>query len=103
MYDMSKFLPRYFSIKLKNEKTIDVEPPKLKVLKKIMSLSKVQGELTEENFDDIIKAVSMALSKNKQNYEVNIEWLTENHNIDELMELLTHYFDWVNEINDSKN
>ena len=103
MYDMSKFIPRYFNVKLKNNKIIDVEPPKLKVLKKIMALGTTKEEMSEQDFDNIIIATSIALSKNKQNYNVSTEWLTDNHNIDELMELLIHYFDWVNEINNSKN
>ena len=45
----------------------------------------------------------MALSKNKQNYQVKTEWLEENHNIDELQDLLINYFNWVDEIENSKN
>ena len=41
MYDMTKLKTRYFDIKLKN-----IEPPKLKVLKKIAALSEVKN--TEE-------------------------------------------------------
>lgn len=103
MYDMTKFIPRYFTVTLKNGKIIDVEPPKLKVLKKIMVLGNVKDVMSEQDFDNIIIATSMALSKNKQKHNVSVEWLTDNHNIDELMELLIHYFDWVNEINNSKN
>ena len=36
MYDMTKIQPRYFDIKLKNRKILNIEPPKLKVLKKII-------------------------------------------------------------------
>lgn len=103
MYDMTQFVPRYFKTKLKNGKIIEVEPPKLKVLKKILKLSGVKNEMTEKDFENITLATSMALSKNKQNYNVSTEWLEDNHNIDELQDLLINYFDWVNEINSSKN
>jgi hypothetical protein len=103
MYDMTQFVPRYFKTKLKNGKIIEVEPPKLKVLKKILKLSGVKNEMTEKDFENITLATSMALSKNKQNYNVSTEWLEDNHNIDELQDLLINYFDWVNEINNSKN
>jgi len=103
MYDMTQFVPRYFKTKLKNGKIIEVEPPKLKILKKILKLSGVKNEMTEKDFENITLATSMALSKNKQNYNVSTDWLEDNHNIDELQDLLINYFDWVNEINNSKN
>ena len=46
MYDMTKLKTRYFDIKLKNRKILNLEPPKLKVLRKIASLSEVK---TSEN------------------------------------------------------
>ena len=72
-------------------------------LKKILKLSGVKNEMTEKDFENITLATSMALSKNKQNYNVSTDWLEDNHNIDELQDLLINYFDWVNEINNSKN
>lgn len=103
MYDMTKLIPRYFKIKLKNNKVLDVEPPKLKILKKIMKLGSIKGEMEEKDFDNMVLATSLALSKNKQDYKVSTEWLNDNHNIDELYGLLTNYFNWVNEIQNSKN
>lgn len=103
MFDMTRYIPRYFNLKLKNGKVIDVEPPKIKVLKKILKLSGVKDEMTEKDFENIILATSMALSKNKQNYKISTDWLEENHNIDELQDLLVSYFNWVDEIQNSKN
>lgn len=103
MFDMTQYIPRYFKITLKNGKILDVEPPKLKALKKILKLSSIKNEMTEKDFDSLILAVSMALSKNKQNYKVTTEWLEDNHNIDELQDLLINYFNWVDEIENSKN
>ncbi|MEI3507846.1 MAG: hypothetical protein V8R01_01735 [Bacilli bacterium] len=103
MYDMTKLIPRYFKIKLKNNKVLEVEPPKLKILKKIMKLGSIKDNMEEKDFDNMILATSLALSKNKQNYKVSTDWLNENHDIDELYDLLTNYFNWVNEIQNSKN
>lgn len=103
MYDMTQLVPRYFKLKLMNGKILEVEPPKLKTLKKIMKLSSLKDEMSEEDFNDIILATSMALSKNKQNYKVTVEWLEDNYNIDELYDMLLNYFDWVDEIENSKN
>ena len=103
MFDMTQYVPRYFKVKLKSGKSLDVEPPKLKVLKKILKLGNVKDDMSEKDFDNIILATSMALSKNKLKYQEKTEWLEENHNIDELQDLLINYFNWVDEIENSKN
>ncbi len=103
MFDMTNYIPRYFNLKLKNGKVIDVEPPKIKVLKKILKLSGGKEDMTEKDFENIILATSMAISKNKQNYKVTTDWLEDNHNIDELQDLLINYFNWVDEVRNSKN
>ena len=103
MYDMTKIKERYWQIRLRTGKVLNIEVPKLKVLKKILKLSGVKDDMSEKDFDNIILATSMALSKNKQNYKVTTEWLEDNHNIDELQDLLINYFGWVDEIQNSKN
>lgn len=101
MYDMTKFITRYFKIKLKNQKIIDVEPPKLKVFREILKLSKnISGN---DEIDNLVRATSLALSKNKQNYKVSPEMIEETMNYDEIYNLLVSYFNWVNETTNSKN
>ena len=105
MYDMSKLKIRYFTMKLKNNKVIELEPPKMKVLKKIATLSKVSndGELSDENITNLTEAVSLALSKNKQNYKVSSEKVDEEYDIFEILDFLTNYFEWVNNTQNQKN
>ncbi len=105
MYDMTKLKTRYFDIKLKNGKILNVEPPKLKVLRKIASLSEVKttGELTENDIKNLTEAVSLSLSKNKQNHKITPENVEENYDIDEMVDFMENYFDWVNSIQNSKN
>jgi hypothetical protein len=102
MFDMTVLTPRYFELKLPGGKIIEVEPPKIKVLRKIM-------EMTAEAADDInqiaclSEGLAMALSKNKQGKKFEASWIEDNFNIDELHDLLISYFDWVKEIHSSKN
>lgn len=105
MYDMTKYRTRYFDTKLKNGKILNLEPPKLKVLKRISSLSAIKNaeELTEKEISNLIEAVSIALSKNKQGYKVSSEQVEEQFDIDETVDFLNAYFDWVNEIQNQKN
>lgn len=105
MYDMTKYQVRYFDVKLKKGKIINVEPPKMKVLKKISTLSNIQNnnELTERDIANLTEAVSLAISKNKQGYKVSAENIDEEYNIIEIMDFLNNYFSWVNEIHESKN
>lgn len=105
MYDMTKLKTRYFDIKLKNGKILNVEPPKLKVLKKVAALSEVKNteNLGEKDIENLTEAISIALSKNRQNFKITIEQVEENYDIDEIVDLLNNYFDWVNSIQNSKN
>lgn len=105
MYDMTKLKTRYFDIKLKNGKILNVEPPKMKMLKKIAALSEIKedNELSQEDIKNLIEAVSIALSKNKQNHKITIEIIEENYDVIEIVDLLDAYFNWVNSIQNSKN
>lgn len=105
MYDMTKLHKRYFDVKFTNGKILNIEPPKLKALKKIAALSEVKDteNLGEKDIDNLIEAVSLALSKNKQNFKISVEQVENNYDIDEIIDLLDAYFNWVNSIQDSKN
>ena len=105
MYDMTSLVERYFKIKLKDGKELELEPPKLKVLKKISKLSKSisSDELTDEDITNLSEAISLSLSKNKQNIAISTDYVEDNFNIDEMYDFLTNYYTWVGEIQNSKN
>lgn len=105
MYDMTKFRTRYFNMKLKNGRIIDIEPPKMKVLKKISALSETKDseDLSENDIANLTEAVALALNKNKQGYKVTANNVEEDYDILEIVDFLTAYFNWVNSIQNSKN
>lgn len=104
MYDMTKLRTRFWEIRLRNGKKLSVEAPKMKVLKKIASMSDISEEnFNDEDVDNLEIALAMALSKNKENYKITKEWIEENLSIDEVQNILTEYFNWVNSIKNSKN
>ena len=105
MYDMTKLKTRYFDAKLKNGKILNIEPPKLKVLKKIAALSEIKDSenISESDINNLTEAISLALSKNRQNFKISTEYIEDNYGIDEIMDLLSNYFEWVNGIQNSKN
>lgn len=105
MYDMTKLKTRYFDTKLRNGKILNIEPPKLKVLKKIAALSEVKDteNISEKDINNLVEAVSLAISKNKQNFKISAEYIEDNYDIDEIVDLLNNYFEWVNNIQNSKN
>jgi hypothetical protein len=101
---------RYFGIKIEKELTdvetmqtitvdLDVEPPKLKVLKKITALAKVRSE---DAFDDLTEALRLILSKNKTGTKVPEELIGE-LDFDEMNEILTRYFEWLAQSKNSPN
>ena len=105
MYDMSSLVKRYFSITLDDGRKLELEPPKLKVLKKISQLSKLTNgaELTVEDIESLSTAIALSLSKNKSNVKITSDEVEELFDIDDMYDFLTKYFGWVSEIQNSKN
>jgi len=98
MFDLNEVNRRYFTIKL-NDLVLEVEPPKLKALKKITSLSKSREE---DSITDLAEAVQMILSKNKKKYAVSDEIIDE-LDLDQMSDILTAYFEWLGKEKSSKN
>ena len=98
MFDIRTINKRFFRIKIDGLE-LDVEPPKIKVLKKILSLSKQQDE---ESIDQLSEAVGLILSKNKSNYKVS-EDIIDELDIDQYKAILTEYFKWIAEVKNSPN
>jgi hypothetical protein len=98
MFDISTLNKRYFNIKI-NGLELEVEPPKLKVLKKIMALSKTKSA---ESIDELSEAVGLILSKNKTGYKVPDDVIDE-LDLDQMFEIITEYFKWLGEARNSKN
>ncbi len=104
MFDMRELVKRHFEIILPDGKKIEVEPPKLKVLKRIMSIAKInEDELDDTALTVLSEACAMALSKNKQGSLISADYLEEQLDIYQMQDLLGAYFDWVGEIQTSKN
>lgn len=114
MFDINTVNKRYWDIKLnvtidkivddieterEVELKLEVEPPKLKALKKITSLSKVRDE---DAIDDLSEAVRMILNKNKDKIKVSDEIMGE-LDLDQLSAILTAYFKWLGKEKTSKN
>lgn len=98
MFDISTVNKRYFDIKINNIE-LEVEPPKLKALKKITALSK---SLNEDAIEDLTAAVITILNKNKTGYKISDELIDE-LDFDQLSEILTAYFEWLGREKTSKN
>lgn len=105
MYDMTNLITRYFKIKLKDGKELELEPPKLKVLRKISKLSNSisNEELGEEDITNLAEAISLSLSKNKQGVNISSDYVEDNFDIDEMYDFLINFYNWVGEIQNSKN
>ena len=108
MFDINGINKRYFEVTLyettdegeiKDSIKLEVEPPKLKVLKKITRLSKAKEENTIEDLTDSIRLI---LNKNKAKTKVS-EVFIEDLDMDQMDMLLTEYFNWLNNSKNSPN
>ena len=105
MFDMNNLVKRYFPITLEDGRNLEIEPPKLKTIKKIAHLSNLTdgATLTEEDIESLSSAISLALSKNKTDVRITSDEVEEMFDINAMYDFLTKYFNWVGEIQNSKN
>lgn len=104
MFDVSAVKKRYFEIRLdvtdedgqKHTVQLEVEPPKLKTLKKLLATGK------DGSADELATAVREMLSKNKSGYEVPADYV-DALSFDQLTEILIAYFEWVSQEKQAKN
>lgn len=108
MFDISGVNKRYFEVTLyetteegeiENSIKVEVEPPKLKVLKKITRLSKSKEENT---IDELTESIRLILNKNKARVKVP-EAFIEDLDMDQMDMLMTKYFDWLNNAKNCPN
>lgn len=107
MFDISKINKRYFEIQISVEDDegqehsahLEVEPPRIKALKKITALSKVREE---DAMNDLSAAIAMILNKNKEKYKVPDE-IIDNLDFDQMDGILSEYFEWLSKEKNSKN
>ncbi|MBE6721932.1 MAG: hypothetical protein E7572_05535 [Ruminococcaceae bacterium] len=104
MYDVSAIKRRYFSVKLHvtdedgqdHTTTVEVKPPKLKVMEDLME--SVNGVGNADSEKDVIKAlresVEKLLDSNKAGFKIPREYI-EAMDFDELNGLLDAFFTWM--------
>ena len=111
MFDISTVSKRYFEIKLSytdesgqpHKAELEVEPPKVKTLSKIITLSKVHDDDPEENvMENMTTAIQLLLSKNKTGYKVPVEYISD-LDYDQMEEICTAFFKWLNHNRELKN
>ena len=114
MFDLSSVNRRYWEIKLKietdlivdgvvtkveKETVLEIEPPTKKMLNKIVKLRKVKEE---DTMDGLYEAVGMILNKNKTGKKISDEMI-EKFNFDEINTIITKFFEWLGETQNSPN
>lgn len=99
MFDLSAVNKRYFDIKL-NDLVLEVEPPKVKTLKKIVNLA--ANSKREEGLENMTDAVLTLLKKNKGDKKVPPSIIDE-LDYDQMNEIITAFFEWLTGEKNSKN
>lgn len=95
MFDFSNVITRYFTLTI-NGSELEVEVPRVKTLKKLISVQKTQ------DYDAFIDVMSEILSKNRQKKTITVEML-DGTDVDVLNTLTTEYFSWLKEVKNHPN
>ncbi|MBN1035766.1 hypothetical protein [Clostridium botulinum] len=107
MFDVKSVNSRYFEVKLsitnevgevENNIDVKVEPPKVKLLKRLTGLSKAK----ENTMEELTKCINLILNKNKENKKIPLEYI-DDMDFDEMSNLLTSYFEWLSQTKNLPN
>lgn len=105
MYDVSAIKRRYFQVKLSattsdgkiHTAVVDVKPPKLGVMEKLIDSTREVTSTSDEGenaIKDLRQTVRDMLSNNKTKYKVPEDYI-EAMDFDELLGLLNAFFTWM--------
>ena len=95
MFDLNSVITRFFTLNLNNNQ-LEVEPPKVKTLKKLIAVQK------NNDYDAFIEIMSEVLSKNRQKKKITVEML-DGVDVDVLNEISVQYFTWLSEVKSHPN
>lgn len=95
MFDLNSVITRFFTLNLNNNQ-IEVEPPKVKTLKKLIAVQK------NNDYGAFIEIMSEVLSKNRQKKKITVEML-DGIDVDVLNEISVQYFTWLSEVKNNPN
>lgn len=107
MFDIQSISQRYFKVKLSitndigevdKSIVVETEPPKMKVLKRLMKISKSK----ENSMEELTECINLILNKNKKKQIVPEEYI-DDLDFDQMSRLLTSYFEWLSETKNLPN
>ncbi len=97
MLDLSIVKKRYFPIRFVDGSIINIEPCKLKLIKKFDETS---NNPTNEEILDIIIEI---LNKNKEKRKFTKKWIYDNLTVDDMELIYIEYFGWMAQIRKDPN
>lgn len=105
MLDLSVYKSRYYEVKLDEHTIINIEPPKRKQLKKVLTLTKSINEqnLDDGDIDNLYEAAEIALSKNKEGKTFTADDIEDYLDLAALVAFFDGYYSWVMENVNQKN
>ena len=95
MFDLTSIVTRYFTLTI-NGTQLEVEPPKVKTLKKLVAVQK------SNDYNSYIEVMAEILSKNRQKIKITVEML-DSTDFDVLNTLTVEYFAWLSEVKNHPN
>jgi hypothetical protein len=102
MLDLDDLNIDRFKIKIDGS-TVEINPPKKKVLSKIMGLSKQSTDNPEEVIEGVYQSVELILNSNKTGRKFDADFIEDKFDLPMANTLITKYFEWVQTIKTNPN
>lgn len=94
MFQISSVKPRFFEFQAPdNLKVLHIEPPKLKTLNRLTTVSKVANVTPEE----LAQSVAAIISKNREGRKVTADLVMAWMDVDQISAFLGEFLGWLND------
>lgn len=101
MYDMTKFSSANWEMKFVDGTVLHILPPKLINRYKLVAIIE---DINDENYSEtLLECTLLILNNNKENIVYDKEKIKSLLSEDNMIDLISHFTDWLNEEADSKN
>lgn len=106
MLDITKLNKETFAVKTHNG-VLHLYQPKVKSVKRLTGILKnIQasgGEASVEDLDEIFEVFENIINKNKEKRKISKEDIENKYDITDIILILNGFFEWFNEVSNSKN
>lgn len=105
MLDITKIKKETFTVKTYNG-ILNLYQPKVKTVNRLTNILKnvqISGETTADDVKEIFEVFGVIINNNREKRKISKEDIGNKYDIMDIFIILNGFFEWINEVSNSKN